>query len=182
MDAHSKQVAEELSSRITARYDRRSGMVHIQTKMPEPGLAALLAQLTLQELHEKARHLKNENAILHLEYLYEQQGEAQQELEQARQALIQSGDTENLLISERLEEQSNYEASLNRYNAIREQINRIQADTANHNPVFRVVNDITVPTQISEPNRILILTISLLTGVFLSVCILTFMFFIKRTN
>lgn len=175
-----RQVKDELLSRIDATYEHSAGVVRIQTKMPEPELAAILAQLTLRVLHENLRVYKNEKSQMQLEYLQTQQTQAMDELEEARTALVSSGEGENRPFNERLELQSNYEANLNRLNAITEQINRIRADIRNQMPVFRVINDITVPNQKSEPDRVLIITLSLLLGIFLAFCWITAGFFFAR--
>lgn len=180
LSAREKRVINELSSRITATYMRGIGIVNIETRMPEPMLAATLAQLTLEVLYEKAREYKTGKGKVYLQFLETQRSQAQAELEEAREELIQFRNAEQQLLNERLELQSNYEAGLSRYNSILEQINRIDADIQEQLPVFRILDDITLPSQKSEPNRRLIIAFSLLLGLFLAICWITVLFFASR--
>lgn len=180
LDPREQRVINELSSRITATYLRGIGIVHVETRMPEPRMAATLTQLTLEVLYEKAREYKTAKGDLYLQFLETQRGQAQAELKEAREELIQFRNSEQQLLNERMELQSTYEAALSRYNSILEQINRIEADIQEQLPVFRILDDITLPGQKSEPNRKMIITFSLLLGIFLAVCWITILFFGSR--
>ncbi|MDR8392611.1 hypothetical protein NC796_15755 [Aliifodinibius sp. S!AR15-10] len=166
--AHEQSVINKVNNRVNASYERQTGIITIRAKMPTPELAATAVQLTLQELYEQASAYKTEKGRLYMDFLNRQLDLAGQSLKDAREALMEFNQTENQPLNERMRLQSNYEESLDRYNTVLRQRNRLESNIQEQLPPFRILDDITIPGTKSEPNRKLIIILSLLTGFFMA--------------
>lgn len=177
LNSDEKKVLNQLSNRITADYERRAGIIRIQTQMPEPLLAAKLAQLTLRVLQETASEYKSRKARLYKNFLTQQLDQAQTDLEKARATLIDFKNAESQPLDERMALQSRYNSTLDRYNTISRLLERVELTIKEQLPTFRILDDITIPHQHSQPKRVIILTLSLLLGFFVAICWITVVFF-----
>lgn len=171
--AREQRVINEVNRRVNASYSRSTGIITIETKMPRPELAAQLVQLTLDELYRQASAYKTEKGRLYLDFLNHQLDLAKQALEEARGSLAEFNASDGQALDERMMLQSNYEESLDRYNTVLGQRNRLQSNIQEQLPPFRILDDITVPGQKSEPNRKLTIVLSLLAGFFIALSWIT---------
>src|SRR5699024_8879444 len=175
-----RKVITEFNNRITATYLRRTGIVQVSATMPESDLAAKLAQLTLQTLHEKASAYKTGKARLYKEFLSVQQIESKKELDQARSQLIEFNSSGGQPLNERMELQSNYEVSLDRYNTLTQQLNRMEQSIKEKSHAFRLLDDITVPSTQIQPKRTVIVVLSVFIGFFIAVSWITVSFLLNK--
>lgn len=173
-----KQVIGQLQSRILATYQRRPGLVRIQTTMPKPKLAAKLAQIILQVLQEVATNYKTKKGKLYKQFIDQQLQQAKAKLTKARKALTTFKQAASQPLSKRMELQSRYNFALDYYNTLSQQFERIKLTIREQLPAFRILDDITIPRHRSSPNRKLIIIFSLLLGVFVALCWITISFFV----
>lgn len=159
-----KKVMNELSSRLSAGYQRGTGIVRVSATMPEPDLAAKLVRLTLQTLHEQASNYKTAKARLYKDFLETQQNRSKKELERARRELIEFNGADSQPLNKRMELQSRYEVNLDQYNTLTQQLNRMELNIQEQLPAFRLLDDITVPSEQIQPKRKLIIFLSILLG------------------
>ncbi len=172
-----KSVMNQMQSRISASYQRRTGIVSVQAKMPEAELAAKVIQVTLKLLQENVITYKTARGETYRTFLLSQQSEAKSDLDQAREALINFEDQGSQPLNRRMELQSRYRYVLDRYGTLTEQVQRIELTIEKQTQAFRVLDDISVPGQKSEPNRKVILFFSLLLGFFVALTWITITFF-----
>lgn len=176
------KVMNELSSRITASYNRQNGTVHISATMPEATLAPKVVQLVLQTLHKQASAYKTAKGRSYLHFLEKQQAQQKEELEKARSRLIEFSGATSQPLNKRMELQSNYETNLDQYNSLSSQLHRIKLTIQEQMPTFRILDDITTPGSQVQPNRKLIVVLSLVLGFLLAFSWITVLFFIDKAK
>lgn len=177
-----RKVINELSERITAGFQRSTGIVRVSASMPESDLAAKLVKLTLQTLHEEASSYKTAKARLYRDFLETQQSQSGKELEEARRELIKFNKTGSQSLNERMELQSNYEISLDHYNTLTQQLKRMELNIQEQLPTFRLLDDITVPSEQVKPKRELIVLLSILLGFFAAISWITASFILTKAK
>lgn len=175
-----RKVINELSDRITAGFQRQTGIIRVSVTMPESDLAAKIARLTLQTLHEEASSYKTAKARLYKDFLDTEQSKSKEELEQARQKLIEFNGDDSQPLNERMELQSSYEVNLDQYNTLTQQLNRMELNIQEQLPAFRLLDDITVPSEQVQPRRKLMVFLSLLLGFFVAISWMTATFILKK--
>jgi len=180
--AKEKRVMATLAERITATYDRQSGVLQITAAMPKAKLAPQVVQLVLKTLHEQATDYKTSKGKKYVDYLQKKQKQQKKELEKARQRLITFKKTNSQPLNERMKLQSDYEANLDQYNALTTQLGRIKLTIREQMPTFQILDDITTPGTKVQPKRKLIVFLSLILGTFLALCWITVSFFIDKTR
>ncbi|SMO68060.1 GNVR domain-containing protein [Fodinibius sediminis] len=171
-----RNVISELSSRITATYQRRTGIVQISASMPESMLAAQLVKLTLETLYNRASSYKTEKAVLYKNFLETQLQKAGQELETSRQALSEQSTDNNTGL------QSRYESNLERYHTLRQQVQRMELNIQEQLPPFRLLDDITMPSTLIQPNRKLIVFLGTILGLFIGISWITASFILRKED
>jgi len=178
LSSKEKQVISQLQDRILATYQRRPGLVRIQATMPQPQLAAKLAQLTLQVLQEVAADYKTKKGRLYQKFLKQQLEQANTELINARETLTDFKQAGSQPLNKRMELQSRYNFALDYYNTLSQQFERMKLTIQEQLPAFRILDDITVPGHRSSPDRKLIIIFSLLLGGFVGLSWITISFFV----
>lgn len=177
-----RKVLNELSGRITATFERRTGIVRVSATMPESDLAAKLVKLTLETLHEKAGSYKTGKARIYQDFLKVQQSKSEEELEKARRELIEFNNADGQQLNKRMELQSSYEVHLDHYNTLTQQLNRIELNIQEQIPAFRLLDDITLPSEQIQPKRNLIIFLSLVLGFFVAVAWITVSFILAKNE
>jgi hypothetical protein len=177
LNSKEKSVINQMQSRISAGFQRRTGIVSVQAKMPEAELAAKVIKLTLKVLQEQVISYKTARGKTYRTFLLSQQSEAKTDLDRSRESLISFEGQSSQPLNQRLELQSRYRYALDRYGTLTEQVQRVDLTIEKQMQAFRVLDDITVPGQKSEPNRKVILFFSLLLGFLVALCWITVAFF-----
>ncbi|MCW9709181.1 GNVR domain-containing protein [Fodinibius salsisoli] len=177
-----RQVARAFSSRITATYDRQTGIVRISARMPEANTAPQVVQLVLETLHEKASDYKTAKGRQYLDFLESQQLRQKQQLDKARQELIEFNGADSQPLNRRMELQSTYETALDQYNTLTQQLQRMRLNIEEQMPTFRILDDITTPGTQIKPKRKLMIFLSLLLGFFVAFSWITISFLLKESE
>src|SRR5699024_3982346 len=112
-------------------------------------------------------------------FLTQQLKQAETKLTEARQALISFKQAASQPIDKRMELQSQYNFALDYYNTVNRQVERLKLSVQEQMPALHVLDDITIPSEGSAPNRSLIIILSLLLGFFTALCWITISFFFK---
>ena len=182
LNSSERKAIGALSGRISASYDRQTGIVSISASMPEADLAPKVVRLVLETLHEEASAYKTAKGRLYLDFLESQQLQQKQNLEKDRQALIDFNGAASQPLNKRMELQSNYETSLDQYNTLTQQLQRMKLNIQEQLPTFRILDDITTPSTQIQPKRKLMILLSILLGFFIAFSWVTTSFLIKKSK
>lgn len=177
-----RKAIRAVSGRISATYDRRTGIVAISASMPEADLAPKVVKLVLETLHEEASAYKTAKGRLYLDFLESQQARQKQHLEEARQKLINFKGAKNQPLNKRMELQSSYETNLDQYNTLTRQLQRMKLNIQEQLPTFRILDDITAPGTQIQPKRKLIVLLSIVLGFFVAFSWVTISLLLKKST
>lgn len=177
-----RRVANILSSRINATYDRQTGIISITGTMPEPTLSPKLVKLVLETLHEEASAYKTAKGRLYLDFLESQRARQNRNLAEARQELQEYNESRNQQSNTQMALQSNYETALAQYSSLNEQLQRMKLNIEEQLPTFRILDDITTPGVKIQPKGKLIIFFSLLLGFFVAFTWITGSYLLKESK
>lgn len=162
---------KDLKERITANIDKKSGVVIISVKMPDPVIAAGIARFSMVYLTEYVTRYRTDKAKKDLDFLEERVNLARGKLysNQVKKAQysdqfqlptirLQSADIQR----ERIE--SEYRISSTFYTELLKKYEEAKIKLQQETPVFQVLDPPIAPTQKREPKRAIILLISLFLG------------------
>ena len=165
---------ENLKKRIGASYDKKSGVISISAKMPDPVAASSVARLTMNYITEYVGKYRTEKARQDLFFLqervndargrfYGQQAKKAQYTDQAKYIALQTADLQR----ERID--ADYKVSTSVYNNLLAQLEQAKIKVQEETPVFQVLEPPKVPLKKSEPHRSIILAIAMFLGFIVSV-------------
>lgn len=166
----------DLRGRVTSSIDKKSGVISITAKMPDPVVAADVTQFAMKYLMDYITNYRTEKYKMDVAFLGEQLSGAKGKYysnQQKRASYadqyqmgsmrLQSADVQR----ERLE--SDYRMSSTVYNEILKKYEEAKFMVHKETPVFKVLEPPVVPMLKSEPKRSVILLMAVFFGGFLSV-------------
>lgn len=169
---------KDLKERITGSIDKKSGVINISVKMPDPVVAAGLARYAMNYLTTYVTEYRTEKVKQEVDFLGRKVAAARGDFykDQARKATyadqfaaptirLQSADIQR----ERLE--SEYKLSSNVYNELLKKYEEAKIKLQQETPVFQTLEPPVAPTLKSEPKKSIILLASAFLGFFLSVIV-----------
>lgn len=176
---------DDLKKRIEVNIDKKSGVISISVKMPDPITAAKVALFSMTYLTEYVTRYRIEKLKKDLDFLgervevargkfYNTQTKKAQYSDQFQLSTIrlQSADTQR----ERIE--SDYKISSTFYNELLKKYEEAKIKLQQETPVFQVLEPPVAPTEKSQPKRaIILLLITVFGGLVASIIIL-----IKKKN
>lgn len=169
---------KDLKGRITGNIDKKSGVINISVKMPDPVVAAGLARYAMNYLTTYVTEYRTEKSKQEVDFLGRKVAAARGDFykDQARKATyadqfaaptirLQAADIQR----ERLE--SEYKLSATVYNELLKKYEEAKIKLQQETPVFQTLEPPVAPTLKSEPKKSIILLASAFLGFFLSVIV-----------
>ncbi|HEV7349033.1 Wzz/FepE/Etk N-terminal domain-containing protein [Telluribacter sp.] len=155
-DAMIKKIQERLSASI----DMKTGIISIQSEMPDPVVAALTVQKASDYLTNYVIDYRTQKSRQQAEFLAEQAATAKQRQQRAEYALQSYRDQNRnaYLNVARIEEQrlqSEYTFSQSLYSDLVRQWEQAKIKVKEEQPVFKVLEPSRIPLRKSTPNRLL---------------------------
>lgn len=164
-----EKMLEGISDRISANYDTKTGIISVIVEMPEPRMAAEVAQLSLDYLLNYVRNYRLEKVQQNLSFTEGLVKESKVRFEQAQMDLAKFRDS-NLNImtaSARTKEErllAEYSLSSNLYSMLSQQLEQMKIKVQEETPVFSILNPVKIPNRKSKPKKALILMLSCVVG------------------
>jgi uncharacterized protein involved in exopolysaccharide biosynthesis len=168
-----------LRDRIGASLDKKSGVISINCKMPDPLVSAQITKFAMiylmdyvkkyrtEKLRNDVRYLENQVELSRAKY-YTNQSKRANYLDQFKDMQLQSAD----LNRERL--QANYNLSATFYNELLKKLEEAKFKLHQETPVFKVLEPASAPAKKSEPKRAVIVFVSFILGLLLTSTLLLF--------
>lgn len=169
---------KDLRERITGAIDKKSGVISISVKMPDPVVAAGLAKYAMNYLTNYVTEYRTEKSKQEVDFLGRKVASARGDFykDQARKATyadqfsaptirLQAADIQR----ERLE--SEYKMSATVYNELLKKYEEAKIKLQQETPVFQTLEPPVAPTLKSEPKKSIILLASAFLGFFLAVIV-----------
>lgn len=147
-----------LRGRISASWDTGGSTVTVSVKMPDPVMAADVADQVVQLLTEYITEYRTEKMRRDLAFIEERYEEAENRFEEAQKALAAFNDQNRgqLTAMARTEEQllqSRYDLTFGLYNSLAQQLEQARLKLQKETPVMNILEPAAVPDRRSEPNR-----------------------------
>ena len=179
LSGQQRGVISKVKDRITTTIEENS-TVEISAKMPDPVVAAHATEVAAEYLTNYILEYRTEKAQLDLAFVEKQYAEKQERYNRSQQRLARFRDRNTNIISEialieqeRLESENQLALSL--YESMAQQLAQAQIKVQEETPVFKVLEPIQIPARPSEPNRELIIILSIFVGLFLGAGIVFFL-------
>ncbi|MFT7155576.1 MAG: hypothetical protein ACI8Q1_000578 [Parvicella sp.] len=157
------------TDRMTVYVDSKTGVITIESEMPDPVAAAMTANHLVKNLTESIIRYKVEKAEISLQFIQERFQEAKEiyESNQSRLAVFtdRNRNISNAIIQteyERLQNQMNIAFEV--YKGLATQLEQAKIQVKEETPVFTVLEPVKIPVEKSSPNKTLILMASILLG------------------
>ncbi len=151
----------ELQKRVVTTFDRKTGVISINTKMPDPVVAATTAQKAVEYLKEYVTTYRTDKARSQVKFFYGQMSEAKSRYQSAEAKLANYRDQNRFLSLQtaKIEEQrlqGDYILAQNMYNNLAQQYEQAKIRVEEETPVFKTLEPAIIPLKRSEPKRTLI--------------------------
>lgn len=178
-----EDMVKSLHERILATFDRKTGIITIHTKMPDPVVSATTTQVAIEYLKEYVTGYRTDKARKQLKFLSDQVAEAKRRYQAAEVALAAYRDRNRFLVLEaaKIEEQrlqADFMLAQNVYNNLSQQHEQAKIRVEEETPVFKTLDPAVIPLKRSEPKRTIIVLIFAFLGSFLS----SFFIFVRQTK
>ena len=167
---------KDLTERVSGTIDKKSGVISISAKMPDPVMAAEIANYAMNYLTNYVTDYRTEKVKQEVDFLGRKVAAAKGEFyrDQSKKASyadrfsaptirLQAADVQR----ERLE--SEYKLSSSVYNELLKKYEEAKIKLQEETPIFQVLDPPVVPNLKSEPKKSIILLASVFLGFFLSI-------------
>lgn len=158
-----------LEKRLVITSDKKTSVITITGKMPDPYAAADLVRVTSNRLMERIIEYESRKAGEQFRFVNEQFTQAKARYERAQRALAAFTDRNRMLMSatsqiDRDRLQREYELAFEVYQQFSRELEQARIKMNQDTPVFTVLEQVTVPTERASPKRGLVMLASLLLG------------------
>jgi uncharacterized protein involved in exopolysaccharide biosynthesis len=176
---------DNIRDRISVNIDQESGLLNIRSKLPDARASAELNRAVIDILKEYAIEYSIEKSRQDLEFIEEQHESASERFRTAQISLADFRD-QNITLStaraqtelERLQDEK--DLAYNVYNSLSQQLEQARLKVQEQTPVFTEIQTANIPTERSEPKRVLLLTMFVFIGAFISIIWVYIASFIKN--
>lgn len=160
---------ENIYTRISASFDRKTSIITVSVKMPDPVVAASVANLTVAYLKNYITDYRTKKAKNDLVFIQKQVFIAKKRFQNAEVTLASFQDKNRFLVLQTAKIQ---EARLNGefttaqsvYNDLNHQYEQAKIKVQESTPVFNVYEPARIPLRKSEPKRLVITALSGIIG------------------
>ena len=167
-------VISEMQDRVSATLDKDSGIITIRAKMPDPIASAELGRSTVEILTRYLSDYRLEKVRSNLSFVTDQYEQAETRFKEIQNELAQFRDENKNLATAKAQTteqrlQAEYDLAFNVYNNLAQRMVTARLKVQEQTPIFKVLQPVIIPLERSQPNRKLILIISVLAGMLSSV-------------
>jgi uncharacterized protein involved in exopolysaccharide biosynthesis len=179
LDKQTEKDIEDLRKRIVCNYDKKSGLITISVRLPDPVVAACVADYCIQYLVGYVISYRTEKSKRELDFITERLALAKTKYfsEQNRKALymdrmpsqflrFQTADVER----ERID--ADFKVSSNFYNTLLQKNEELKLKIQQDTPVIKVIDPPSVPNEPIRQNLVLSILLSIVVGLLVSTSVL----------
>lgn len=169
LSVQQQELAEEISERVKARLDTRSGLITITAQMPDAYAAAAVAQLAMRYLTQYVTSYRTEKARQDLAFYGRQLTDVRKRYQRAQFSVFQYNDNhKNLVMQAVTMDRQRMEAELTIaqtvYTELSRQFEQAKLKVQERTPIFKVLEPPKVPLKRTSPKRSLIILLFALAG------------------
>ncbi len=166
-----ENLIKDLQKRIVTTFDRKTGIITINVKMPDPVVAATIARLSVEYLKEYVTTYRTDKTRKQLKFLEKQVSEAKGRVQSTEASLASYRDRNSFLVmnTAKVTEQriqSEFMLAQNVYNGLVQQYEQMKIKVEEETPVFKMLEPPKIPLKKSEPKRLIIIMLFTFIGAF----------------
>jgi uncharacterized protein involved in exopolysaccharide biosynthesis len=176
-----QEAMKSIGGKISTSVEEETGLMNISVRASEAQLASSITERFLDHLTSRVREIRTQKVGERLEFVEERFQETEQELQRAEEQLAQflernqNPTTATLQFrQDRLQRQVSFKEQL--YSELQSQLTQTNLELQKRKPVVTVLERPVPPEEPSSPNRILVVLISIVSGVVIGVT----MIFVKE--
>ena len=160
LSTQQQDMAEEITERVSARLDARSGLITITAQMPDAYVAASVTQLAMTYLTTYVTNYRTEKARQDLTFYTNRVSEVRKRYQKAQYSVFHYNDNhKNLVMLSTTMDRQRMEAELTIAQTVYTELSRQQEQAKlkvqERTPIFKVLEPPAVPTKRTSPKRIL---------------------------
>jgi uncharacterized protein involved in exopolysaccharide biosynthesis len=169
LSAWQQEVAEEISERVSAKLDTRSGIITITATMPDANVAATVAQLAMNYLTDYVINYRTEKVRNDLAFYRHRLTEARERYHKAQFSVFQYNDNHKAIVRQattmnRHRMEAELAIAQTVYTELAQQFEQTTLKVQARTPVFKVLEPPRVPLKRASPKRTLLVLLFALTG------------------
>lgn len=163
------ELAQYITGRVMGTYDKKSGVLTINSTLPDPIIAATTTQHALAYLTDYVTSYRTEKARKEVDFLTKQVANAKQRYQNAELDLSSYRDRNRSLFlnTAKIEEQriqAEFLLAQELYNTLSKQSEMAKIKVQQDTPVFKILEPAQVPLKKSGPKRTIIVMVCFLLG------------------
>lgn len=171
------ELLEKYQERISVSVDNKSGILTLNTEMPDALAAAELAQLSIDLLTQFVTDYKVSKAKENLDFVQARFDETKKDFEKAQKELALFNDrnrnvTTSLGQIELERRQNEYNLAFEVYKGLATQLEQAKIKVKEETPVFTVLEPVKVPVENSKPRRLIYIGVFIFLGLLSSIAII----------
>lgn len=165
-----ENLVKDISKRIAASFDRKTGVISVTTKMPDPVVAAAVANLSIDYLKQYVTTYRTDKARKQVKFLGDQVAEAKRRYQSSEVNLASYRDRNRFLAQNtaKIEEQrlqADFLLAQSVYNDLSKQHEQAKIRVEEETPVFKILEPARIPLKKIEPKRLTIIAICTFLGI-----------------
>ncbi len=156
-----ENLIKDLNTRVVTAVDKKTGLISINAKMPDPVVAASTVKIAVDYLKEYVTTYRTDKSRKQVIFLANQVAEAKARYQSAEVAVAGYKDRNRFLImnTAKVEEQrliADFMLAQTVYNDLSKQFEQSKIRVEEETPVFKILDPAKIPLQRSEPKRTMI--------------------------
>ncbi|MVM39575.1 lipopolysaccharide biosynthesis protein [Spirosoma sp. HMF3257] len=169
-------LVKDISQRVGAAMDKKSGIITINAQMPDPIVVATVASQAMDYLAKYVTHYRTEKSRKQVDFLKQQISDARSRYETAEFALSSYRDRNRsiYLNTAKIEEQrlqADYLLAQTVYTDLSKQLEQARIKVQEESPVFQILEPARVPLRKSGPKRTAIVVGFTVAGVIIGIAV-----------
>ncbi|MFN8346790.1 MAG: Wzz/FepE/Etk N-terminal domain-containing protein [Spirosomataceae bacterium] len=171
-----ERIIKQIHERIIAVFDRKTGVITIHSKMPDPVVAATTAQMAVEYLKEYVTNYRTDKARKQVTFLSGQVAESKKRYQSSEAALAVYRDRNRFLVMEsaKIEEQrlqGDFILAQTVFNNLSQQYEQAKIRVEEETPVFKTLDPPAIPLKRSAPKRTIIVLVFAFLGALIAISI-----------
>ncbi|SMD34322.1 G-rich domain on putative tyrosine kinase [Reichenbachiella faecimaris] len=170
------KIIEKFKDRIALSIEEETGLIAIKVEMPDPYAAAQVAKKIEQEVTKAVIQYKTNKAKDNLQFVTESFKDAKAEFESQQLRMARVTDR-NMNVSSATAQielrriENEYNVAFEVYKGLASQVEQAKIKLKEETPVFTIFEPLRIPEDKSSPNRIMIVILCCLIGVFTGITV-----------
>ncbi len=180
-----REILRNIDNQLVLEINEKEGFITLSYSMPEPLAAAQMLRRAQTLLQETVTEFKIQKASEELDFIKQRYDEAEKDFKAKQFALAQFQDRNRDLFSSlpqtRLQQlQTDFNLSFSVYSELAKQLETKQIKVKEDQPIFTIIEPVSVPNERSKPQRVVIVAVWTFLGIIIGIAMVFIKDFSKK--